>query len=219
MALVRVAGMLPAMFVLLIGLGYLWGERRHWLLVAERDLAHGGGLGRVRQGLRRAAPARAFRLDGSLPRRHGVAARSEDPAGRIPRHGDRHHRRRAAGDQRLHHHRAAPAIHHHDGPGAGDRLPRRDLLRGEFRRLDHRDPGQFARRPFGLGHGVRRLSHGAARRGRARARHVGGGERHRRHLQRRGAHHRSRRSSRASLTRSARRSISRSRCSACRWWR
>ena len=32
MALVRVAGMLPAMFVLLIGLGYLWGERRHWLL-------------------------------------------------------------------------------------------------------------------------------------------------------------------------------------------
>ena len=24
--------MLPAMFVLLIGLGYLWGERRHWLL-------------------------------------------------------------------------------------------------------------------------------------------------------------------------------------------
>jgi hypothetical protein len=32
MALVRVLGMLPAMFVLLIGLAYLWGERRHWLL-------------------------------------------------------------------------------------------------------------------------------------------------------------------------------------------
>ena len=32
MALVPVIGMLPAMFVLLIGLGYLWGERRHGLL-------------------------------------------------------------------------------------------------------------------------------------------------------------------------------------------
>jgi len=38
MALVRVAGMLPAMFVLLIGLGYLWGERRHWLLVVSAIL-------------------------------------------------------------------------------------------------------------------------------------------------------------------------------------
>ena len=38
MALVRVAGMLPAMFVLLIGLGYLWGERRHWLLVVSATL-------------------------------------------------------------------------------------------------------------------------------------------------------------------------------------
>jgi hypothetical protein len=33
MALVPVAGMLPAMFVFLIGLGYLWGERRHWVLL------------------------------------------------------------------------------------------------------------------------------------------------------------------------------------------
>lgn len=32
MALVPVAGMLPAMFVYLVGVGYLWGERRHWLL-------------------------------------------------------------------------------------------------------------------------------------------------------------------------------------------
>jgi hypothetical protein len=38
LALVRVAGMLPAMFVLLIGLGYLWGERRHWLLVVSAIL-------------------------------------------------------------------------------------------------------------------------------------------------------------------------------------
>jgi hypothetical protein len=38
MALVRVAGMLPAMFVLLIGLGYLWGERRHWLLAVSAIL-------------------------------------------------------------------------------------------------------------------------------------------------------------------------------------
>jgi len=38
MALVRVAGMLPAMFALLIGLGYLWGERRHWLLVLSAIL-------------------------------------------------------------------------------------------------------------------------------------------------------------------------------------
>ena len=32
MALVPLAGMLPAMFVFLIGLGYAWGERRYWLL-------------------------------------------------------------------------------------------------------------------------------------------------------------------------------------------
>lgn len=33
MALVPVAGMLPAMFAFLLGLGYLWGERRRWLLL------------------------------------------------------------------------------------------------------------------------------------------------------------------------------------------
>ena len=33
MALVPVAGMLGAMFVFLVGLGYLWGERRAWLLL------------------------------------------------------------------------------------------------------------------------------------------------------------------------------------------
>jgi len=33
MALVPVAGMLPAMFLFLLGLGYLWGERRHGLLL------------------------------------------------------------------------------------------------------------------------------------------------------------------------------------------
>ncbi len=33
MALAPLAGMLPAMFVFLLGLGYLWGERRHWLLI------------------------------------------------------------------------------------------------------------------------------------------------------------------------------------------
>ena len=33
MALVPVAGMLPAMFIFLLGLGYLWGERRYWLLL------------------------------------------------------------------------------------------------------------------------------------------------------------------------------------------
>ena len=33
MALVPVAGMLGAMFVFLLGLGYLWGERRAWLLL------------------------------------------------------------------------------------------------------------------------------------------------------------------------------------------
>lgn len=33
MAVVPVAGMLPSMLLFLIGLGYLWGERRHWLLL------------------------------------------------------------------------------------------------------------------------------------------------------------------------------------------
>jgi hypothetical protein len=33
MALVPLAGMLPAMFLFLLGLGYLWGERRHGLLI------------------------------------------------------------------------------------------------------------------------------------------------------------------------------------------
>lgn len=33
MAVVPVIGMLPAMFVFLISLGILWGERRHWLLL------------------------------------------------------------------------------------------------------------------------------------------------------------------------------------------
>jgi putative tricarboxylic transport membrane protein len=32
MALVPLAGMLAAMFVFLVALGYLWGERRYWLL-------------------------------------------------------------------------------------------------------------------------------------------------------------------------------------------
>ncbi len=32
MAVVPIIGMLPAMFVFLVGLGYLWGERRHGLL-------------------------------------------------------------------------------------------------------------------------------------------------------------------------------------------
>jgi putative tricarboxylic transport membrane protein len=33
MALVPLTGMLGAMFVFLVGLGYLWGERRAWLLL------------------------------------------------------------------------------------------------------------------------------------------------------------------------------------------
>jgi Tripartite tricarboxylate transporter TctB family len=33
MVFVPVIGMLPAMFVFLVGMGYLWGERRHLLLV------------------------------------------------------------------------------------------------------------------------------------------------------------------------------------------
>lgn len=35
MALVPLAGMLPAMFLFLLGLGYLWGERRLWVLAAS----------------------------------------------------------------------------------------------------------------------------------------------------------------------------------------
>ena len=38
MALVPLAGMLPAMFIFLLGLGYLWGERRHWLLILNAVL-------------------------------------------------------------------------------------------------------------------------------------------------------------------------------------
>ena len=38
MALVPVIGMLPAMFVFLISLGILWGERRHGLLVLSASL-------------------------------------------------------------------------------------------------------------------------------------------------------------------------------------
>jgi putative tricarboxylic transport membrane protein len=38
MALVPVAGMLPAMFLFLIGLGRLWGERRHWVLLSSAIL-------------------------------------------------------------------------------------------------------------------------------------------------------------------------------------
>jgi hypothetical protein len=33
MAIVPLVGMLPAMFLFLLALGYLWGERRHWLLL------------------------------------------------------------------------------------------------------------------------------------------------------------------------------------------
>lgn len=33
MALVALAGMLPAMFLFQLGLAYLWGERRHWLVL------------------------------------------------------------------------------------------------------------------------------------------------------------------------------------------
>ena len=38
MAVVPVAGMLPAMFVFLIALGALWGERRYWLLLLNAAL-------------------------------------------------------------------------------------------------------------------------------------------------------------------------------------
>ena len=39
MALVPVVGMLGAMFVFLVGLGYLWGERRAWLLLVVSTAA------------------------------------------------------------------------------------------------------------------------------------------------------------------------------------
>lgn len=35
MVVVPVIGMLPSMLVFMLGLGYLWGERRHWLLVSS----------------------------------------------------------------------------------------------------------------------------------------------------------------------------------------
>ena len=38
MAAVPLMGMLPAMVVFLIGLGYLWGERRHWLVLLNAGL-------------------------------------------------------------------------------------------------------------------------------------------------------------------------------------
>ncbi|HYN12880.1 MAG TPA: tripartite tricarboxylate transporter TctB family protein [Burkholderiales bacterium] len=38
MALVPVIGMLPAMLLFLVGLGYLWGERRHWVLLSSAIL-------------------------------------------------------------------------------------------------------------------------------------------------------------------------------------
>ena len=42
--------MLAAMFLFLVGLGYLWGERRLWVLLVCRDSPHGRDLGRVRKG-------------------------------------------------------------------------------------------------------------------------------------------------------------------------
>jgi len=38
MAVVPVAGMLPSMFLFLLALGYLWGERGHWLLLLNAAL-------------------------------------------------------------------------------------------------------------------------------------------------------------------------------------
>ena len=38
MALVPAIGMLPAMFVFLVGVGWMWGERRHWLLLVSSVL-------------------------------------------------------------------------------------------------------------------------------------------------------------------------------------
>jgi hypothetical protein len=42
MLLVQLIGMLPAMFVLLVGLGWLWGERRRLLLLATSILLTAG---------------------------------------------------------------------------------------------------------------------------------------------------------------------------------
>ena len=41
MALVPLAGMLPAMFLFLIGLGYAWGERRYWRLLLSAAIMTG----------------------------------------------------------------------------------------------------------------------------------------------------------------------------------
>lgn len=38
MALIPVTGMLAAMFLFLVGLGRLWGERRHWVLLSSAIL-------------------------------------------------------------------------------------------------------------------------------------------------------------------------------------
>jgi len=38
MAIVPLVGMLAAMFLFLLGLGYLWGERRHWVLLVSAAL-------------------------------------------------------------------------------------------------------------------------------------------------------------------------------------
>lgn len=38
MALIPLAGMLAAMFLFQLGLAYLWGERRHWLVLAVAAL-------------------------------------------------------------------------------------------------------------------------------------------------------------------------------------
>ena len=212
MALVPLVG-IARDFLVLVGLGYLWGERRALGVTGLCNPAHCRDLGRVRKGFGIRCP-RALSPDGSFSRRHGVAARSEDPPrGSSARCSASSSARCRA--SRLDHDRAAAAVHHHDGAGAGDRLPRRHLLRGQLRRLDHRDPGQFAGRPVGLGHRVRRLSDGAAGRAGARS-----------------ACPRFRARSAASsvvvliivaplLSRGLRSAagVSRSPCSACRWWR
>lgn len=41
MALVPLAGMLAAMFLFQLGLAYLWGERRHWLVLLVAALTTG----------------------------------------------------------------------------------------------------------------------------------------------------------------------------------
>ena len=159
--------------------------------------ARGERVGALRRSLRvvRARPRRQFPqgldrassgpepMDAFLA---GLAAVAEpaDPVPGLRRHGAGRRRRRVAGHQRQHHDRAPVAADDHDVTQRGDRVPGIDLLRGQLRRLDHGDPDQHAGRSVGLGHRVRRLSAGQARRGRARARHVRGGERDRRHLQR-----------------------------------